>query len=599
MTIRTFHSLCYNILRKFGSKEFDNRFRILDNLTYDDIEPKLKAPETQKEIFQKIIKQLSENAEYLLKLKRYILDYYIDEYRRKIQKGKYTEYEKPYTTLGGEQVRSKSERYIADWLYIHNIKYLYEPQLILQDFPFKPDFYIPQADAYLEHVSNLSHNMKDKEEQFEVANKLLIKTYESMTKDISAFYEALARRIIPRINENIKRDVALNVESEFRAHFKQLDEFVSMLIVIMNKIKVENISIEEVYLRASKDPHERVRVFYELAKPILEEYREYCIRRSYLDFNDLIILAIRLLENDSAIGSMFKNKFHHILVDEFQDVNTLQIKLLNHLLREDNRLFCVGDDWQGIYSWRGSEVDYIVNFKKYFENAQIIKLDTNYRSNETIVRASNEVIKNNEYKIDKELKALKKEGKKLYLYCAKKEEEDGVEKVVSIISELLQKGYRKDNILVLYRKSKAIEPYRDKLKGMATLRTIHSAKGLEAEIVFIVGLTGGISGFPQVWESDRIVQTVKQSNFKFLMEEERRLFYVALTRAKDELFIITEMGNESMFIKEIPIEFVERSNFLDSLNFSTRLSNKKCSKCLKELELHFSYCPYCSEAVHS
>ncbi len=595
MAVQTFHSFCYGLLRKFGSPAFDNRFKLLsDSSPEEDVDSELRAPETQKEIFQKLIKQQCENAEYLLKLKRYILDYYVDEPRRKTAREGQTLYEKPYTTLRGEQVRSKSERYIADWLYLHQIEYAYEPTVVLQDFPFQPDFYLPQADLYLEHVSNLSQGMKDKEEQFHIARKLFIKTYEPMTRDIGEFYDALARSILPRITESIRCDVALSVESEFKMYFKQLDEFVSMLITMMDKIKVEGVSFEEVYRKASNEQFDRVKVFYELAKPLLDAYMEYCTRKSYLDFNDLLILALQLLERSEETRDMFREKYQHILVDEFQDVNTLQIRLLHQLLHDETNLFCVGDDWQSIYGWRGAEVDYIVNFTQHFQDARIIKLSVNYRSNDTIVRASNEVIKKNMHKIDKEIRALKQEGKKIYLYLAQKEAEDGVANVVNAVLELLKKGYRREDILVLYRKSRAIEPYREHLRGPVTLRTIHAAKGLEAKIVFIVGLTGGVYGFPQVWESDRILQLIKPRNVRVLMEEERRLMYVALTRAREEVFLISEVGNESSFIKEIPSELVERSTFI---SLGAGNAGKQCAACKFELAGEFRFCPHCGEGV--
>ncbi len=465
---------------------------------------------------------------------------------------------------------------------------------MLQDFPFQPDFYLPQADLYLEHVSNLSQNMKDKEEQFHIARKLLIKTYELMTKDIAAFYEALARNILPRISEEIKREVALSVESEFKTYFKQLDEFVSMLIAAMDKMKVEGISFEEIYTKASQEQFDRVKVFYELAKPLLDEYRDYCTRKSYLDFNDLLSMAIQLFEHNPEIREIFRQKYSYILVDEFQDVNTLQIRLLHHLLTEETKLFCVGDDWQSIYGWRGSEVDYIVNFTEHFKESAIIKLGINYRSNDTIVRASNEVIKKNSHKIDKEIRALKQEGKKIYLYLAQKEAEDGVVNVVQAVLEFLKRGYRKEDILVLYRKSRAIEPYREHLRGLVTLRTIHAAKGLEAKIVFLVGLTGGVYGFPQVWESDRILQIIKPRNVKLLMEEERRLFYVALTRAREEVFLVSEVGNESSFIKEIPSELLERSTFI---TLGAASSARHCAFCEKEIAKEFHFCPWCSKEI--
>ncbi len=594
ITIKTFHSLCYSIIRKYGSKEFDNRFKIVDDKVYDEeIDIRHKAPESPKQILHKAIKEVCEDIEYLLNLKRYILDFYIDEHRKRMHARGYKEFEKPYTALDGRQVRSKSERYIADWLYIHNIDYDYEPEIAISGFQFKPDFYIPQADLYLEHLSNFSSGIKYKEDEFKYADKLLIKTYEPMTKDIKEFYNALDRSILARISQNIKKDAALSVEAEFNNYFKQLDEFVSMLIAAIDKIKVENFNLEEIFDKAKNDQHERVREFYELAKPLIEKYEKYCTNKSYMDFNDLIIRAIRLFKNNEGIKNMFRDKFKYILVDEFQDVNTLQVRLLNYLLTHDTQLFCVGDDWQSIYGWRGAELDYIVNFKKHFENPFIIKLDINYRSSDTIVRASNEVIKNNKYRIEKEINSINKEGKKIYLYCSQKEEEDGVEIVAKKVHQLHQNGYAKEDILILYRRSVAARPYIFRLKGLAAFRTIHAAKGLEAKVVFIIGLTAGIYGFPQVWESDRILQIIKPSNFELLMEEERRLFYVAITRAKEELFLISEIGNESQFIKEIPGEFIDRNNFL-ILNIKD-LQKPKCPSCKKGIDESFNFCPHCGK----
>lgn len=124
----------------------------------------------------------------------------------------------------------------------------------------------------------------------------------------------------------------------------------------------------------------------------------------------------------------------------------------------------------------------------------------------------------------------------------------------------------------------------------AQFKTIHAAKGLEARVVFIVGLTDGFGGFPDIWLEDRIFQVLKKANLDLLLEEERRLFYVALTRAKDKLFLITEKGRESSFLKEIPASYTERAGIpLVSVVEEVRL----CPKCSRQIEPAFSYCPYC------
>jgi superfamily I DNA/RNA helicase len=125
-------------------------------------------------------------------------------------------------------------------------------------------------------------------------------------------------------------------------------------------------------------------------------------------------------------------------------------------------------------------------------------------------------------------------------------------------------------------------------------KTIHAAKGLEAKVVFIIGLTDGYGGFPDIWLEDRIFQVVKKANHDLLLEEERRLFYVALTRAKEKLFLITEKGKESSFIKEIPVAYTVRS----TLPVKAVMEDiPLCSKCFSQLEKLWKVCPYCGAKV--
>ena len=600
ITIKTFHSFCYQLLRKHN-EEFDSKFRIIPkndfSLTEDDfVTTKNSAPEKTEDILNKIIKILSNNPTYLIDFKTYILEFYHDDKRLKRYMA-YTNYQKPYTTLNGTQVRSKSERSIADWLYLHNIKFVYEPVINFADFPFKPDFYIPEADIYIEHVSNLSYATKDKEEQFSKSGKILYKTYEPMTKDIKKFHDALARMIIPRLDKNIDEEVALKYETELQGYHDYVKEFIDLTVKVIDKIKVEDLDFKKIFQKGIKDEYERVNRYYKLAEPLILEYLTYCNNKSYLDFNDLLNKGKNLLEKNSKIRKYYQEKFKHILVDEFQDVNTAQVNLLYTLLN-NNYLFCVGDDWQSIYGFRGSEVSYIVRFSDYFKHPTIIKLSTNYRSNNTIVCASNEVIKKNKFKLDKKIEAHKKNNTKIYVYYSQKESEDGVQVVVNKVKSLLANGFEKSDILILYRKSKAFEPYYYRFKEeriYVPSKTIHKAKGLEAKIVFIVGLNAGIHGFPSIYDEDRIFQIIKKNDFELLMEEERRVFYVALTRAKDELFLVTETGSESEFIKEIPNEYLDKENFV-ILNFKPE-KPEICIKCKKEIDKKFSYCPFCGNIL--
>ncbi len=597
ISVKTFHGLCNQLLRRRGGEEFDTKFKILMDKTYDtELDSRQKARETPEEIINNIILKICEDPEYLLKLKRYILDYYVDEFNLKMHKKGITLYQKPYTTLKGDRVASKLERDAADWLYRHHLEYVYEPLIAPGTFEMQPDFIVKEANLYLELVSSKSYPIEDKEREMEEAGQNYIKIFEHATHDSNRFNKIMDGIVFSRIDKSLKDISPLDFAEEFKGYEKYRRRFVLDILKMIDKIKVENRNYNSVYISAQKDPHARVRDFYELGKPIFYGYKRYCIDRSYLDFNDLLIRTVSFLKNNHNAERAYQKRFKYVLVDEFQDVNTVQVKLLKHFLTEENQLFCVGDDWQSIYGFRGSNVEYIVNFERFFENPKTIKLDLNYRSNNTIVNASNEVIKNNKFKIDKEIRSFNKSGKKIYLYCAELEIEDGVDTVVNNVKRLLNMGYEKEDILVLTRtrKSDAFERYYFELeKKRIRLTTIHQAKGLEAKIVFIIGLTRGFMGFPDVRDDDRIFQVIRPSDYDLRMEEERRLFYVALTRAKDELFLISEVGNESEFISEIPGEFLDRSNFL-ILNLN-RNEIINCNSCKKEIQDDFDYCPYCGK----
>jgi superfamily I DNA/RNA helicase len=597
LTVKTFHSLCYSML-KSGGGNFDNQFRLLLDEQAEEIKEegghRAIAPEIPRNIRHKLLVELCHNAEYLIKLKRYILDFYVDKiHQEKKIKSRSYKNEITYTTLKGEKVKSKSERDIADWLFRHHIKYKYEPVVNFKDFDFKPDFYIPQADLFLEHLSGKSYRTKNKEEQFIKAGRTCVYTYEGMCQDSTLFNLALDRIVMGKINDKVSLFSSLKYEEEFKTYEDHVKEFLQMVGRVHSMMKAEDLKPNNLLDKAASHQHERVRVFYELALPLIEKYNNYCIDKSYLDFDDLIIRAIELLDQNPEVKSVFNNRFKYILVDEFQDVNSLQVRLLDLLLTEGTQLFCVGDDWQSIYGFRGSEVDYIVNFEKHFENSEVIKLDVNYRSTQTIVGASTEVIRKNKFQIDKEIKALKQTPSKIQMYRAKAIEEDGIDYLVEKVKELQNNGLNPEDILILYRRSKMFHPYKDALSAAGlkvTAKTIHASKGLEAKVVFIIGLTEGSGGFPDIWLDDMVFRVVKDVKIDMLKEEERRLFYVALTRAKDELYLITQLGNESSFIDEIPKEFysINKTEFKNIIN-----PIPVCTNCGTELKQFYRFCPTC------
>lgn len=599
LTVRTFHSFCYSMLRNYGVNEFDNKFRIIGDEKRDEEDELTRyvAPETVFEVVHKLLIEQCEDTDYLLRLKRYVLDYLVDKLHfKKTDDSNLPKDGKYYTALDGTRVRSKSEQSIADWLYRHSIKYEYEPLLNVKDFSFRPDFYIPDANLYLEHVSDKSYSTTDKEQQFQKGNLLLVKTFEYMTRDSALFNHSLDNIVKSRLPANYHKTLALTYKEEFNGYHEDVKDFVAQIMRITDMIKVEDLDLDSVLASAKKDQHERVRNFYDLAIPIVKRYVLYCTNRSYLDFNDLISRSTALIKNHADIANKYKGRYRYILVDEFQDVNNLQVALIKLMLTPATQLFCVGDDWQSIYGFRGSNVSYIVNFEQHFPGAQIVKLNLNYRSTQNIVGASNEVIKHNKFRVEKEVYSSKKSEHKIVVYSGNSEKEN-VQFCLDKVRELLKDGVTKDDILFLYRRSKMYSPFFFRFKSEGVFvqsKTIHAAKGLEAKVVFIIGLTDGSGGFPDIWLEDRIFQVIKRANHDLLIEEERRLFYVAITRAKDKLFLITEKGNESSFLKEIPDIFTVRTSVPIKSVVQKVLT---CDNCFSQLEKLWMICPYCGKKI--
>ncbi len=596
ITIRTFHSLCYKIMQNYGVKEFDNKFKIISEDKKKDEDPMLAfaAAETSFEVFHKILIRECEKSEYLLTLKKYILDYVVDKiHTEKFKNLNLYPEGKIYTTLRGEKVRSKSEQYIADWLFRHSISYQYEPQINIKDFDFKPDFYIEDANIYLEHVSNKSYPTKNKVEQFKKGNILCVRTYEKMTEDSALFSYELDKIIKGRLSENYNSERILSYQEEFSRYQEEVKDFIYQAIRICDMLKVEGCNWDKIFEKSQEDQHERIRIFYAIAMPLVKEFVAYCTNKSYLDFNDLISRTVLLFKKNKDILQKFQSQYQYLLVDEFQDVNNLQVEMIKLMVTPKTQLFCVGDDWQSIYGFRGSNVDCIINFEKTFKNSKTIKLNLNYRSTQSIVGASNEVIKHNKFKIEKEIFASKMSNFKIVEYAGNNIDEN-VAFCIEKVRQLLKDGFKNDEILFLYRRSKMYQPYFFALKNESLKvqnKTIHGAKGLEAKVVFIVGLTDGYGGFPDIWLEDRIFQVIKPANHDSLMEEERRLFYVAITRAKDQLYLITEKGNSSRFLKEIPSEFKETY----SESYEKKENFVICKKCSKQVEKIFEFCPFCGK----
>jgi len=183
---------------------------------------------------------------------------------------------------------------------------------------------------------------------------------------------------------------------------------------------------------------------------VYEKYEAYLIKNNLVDFDDLLLLTYKILNENPKIAEETSNRYKYIMVDEYQDTNELQYKLLKKICGENNNICVVGDDDQSIYGWRGATIKNILTFGETFENTLTIKLEKNYRSTKKILQYSNALIEHNRDRLGKKLISTRGEGEDIKLYESN-DENDETRKIADDIKVLLEKGVEAGEIAILYR----------------------------------------------------------------------------------------------------------------------------------------------------
>jgi DNA polymerase III epsilon subunit-like protein len=291
-------------------------------------------------------------------------------------------------------------------------------------------------------------------------------------------------------------------------------------------------------------------------------------------FNDKnTSLSEMCLEGEQVMlkyGNIISKNYEHVMFDEFQDANDTQFNILKIFEKNGCTLTIIGDESQSIYQWRGSNIYYIINMEKII-NINTFKITNNYRSSKHIIKCANKCIKNNKIRVDKNMKYLRDNGKKIKLIL-KKTVYEQCNLILELIDNKIKAGLKYHDIIILSRNSmplKIIETYferngisyiasitekntayDEKIKiikeNHITVSTIHKTKGLEWDTVIMLGL------------SDIFMPSHMNNNIKNI-EEERRLFYVAVTRAKNDLLLIGSSSDVpvSRFVKELGTKYVD------------------------------------------
>ncbi len=339
ITLRTIHSLCVKILKTDGAKIFNTNFKVIGDEEKEN--PLYKPQITQQEIIKSVISEIcKEDQNFIEQIKKFIYDYLIDYDKLTNNKEGFTK--SKYITLDGKDVRSKSERDIANFFVQNKIRYVYEKEAtwVTKDDKtkrYRPDFYLPDYDIYLEHwwvsspndkVSEIFKDKFDKDKylkerewklgQFREHKKILIESSEKqMQGKLSDYYDYLYGELL----KNTKGAIKFTPSMDFIQEFKYLNEGLKILIThlmkIINLAKSNRVSKETIQKNLQKEKHEEVLEFYEILQKTYEEYEEFLIKKSLIDYNDMIHKVIELFEKDSGVLSKYQKMFKHILVDEY------------------------------------------------------------------------------------------------------------------------------------------------------------------------------------------------------------------------------------------------------------------------------------------
>jgi DNA helicase-4 len=477
-------------------------------------------------------------------------------------------------TLRGEQVRSFEECEIANWLYLNGVKYEYEtayayPAETVYKPNYKPDFFLPDYDVYLEHFA-VSRDWKTppfiserdylegiawKRATHEQFGTVLIETY-SYEKREGILLSNLREKLVARLGDKFQpkpisvADALLALRRRGR-----FDDFSTLVSTFLRHYKDSGIGVKELRYRASIDASSlRALAFVEVFCSIFAAYQNWLRDHHSIDFEDMIILA-----TEYVLSGDYVSPYGYILVDEFQDISVGRSKLLKALLgqRPANQLFCVGDDWQSIYRFAGSEISVIRDFADLFGCTVRVDLEENFRCVDSIADVASKFVLRNESQMTKNINAVKKvDGPAIYVRYARAEAmQTALKEILHKISDLADGENSKVLLLGRYRKSidaTAISNFTREFPSLKLeFKTVHKAKGDEARFVVVLDLASGRLGFPTGMVDDPILNLVLSTSETYPHSEERRLFYVALTRAKEAVFLLADRNSPSSFVVEL------------------------------------------------
>lgn len=489
-------------------------------------------------------------------------------------------------SIKGEFLRSSEEVMIANFLYLNGIDYEYEKPYPYRHNSYRqnPDFTIVYNEKtyYLEHFGidknnnnkmysasdcrKYYKNMESKRKMHQVYNTTLLTTYSGsdLIDELKKQLELYNIPLRPKSNEEIYHMITNTSKDSY------YNRFIYFCIDFIKGFKRKGYNENNLRdLKIQYKENERISMFLNFFEVMYEFYQKEMLQTSSIDFEDMINKTYDILCNTSR--DKLNLNYSYIIIDEYQDISIQRFNLTKKVSElSEAKVVAVGDDWQAIFAFTGSDVSLFTEFKNLMGYGEELQITHTYRNSQELIDIAGSFVMKNRKQIKKRLKSNKKLPKpvKILLYDDTMSKlKNKIEQINLAIKEIyLRHGDKKSILMIgrynfdkdfLFRSKEYIDLGNDKIKSKnfpnidITFLSAHSSKGLGYDSVIIVNGSEGVYGFPSQIKDDEILKVVATEDKSYKDAEERRLFYVALTRTKNNVYIIAPVTNASSFIKEL------------------------------------------------